>query len=152
MTLEASLLMPMVICVIALLIYFSYYLYGRCVLSQDVYILAFRAANTDNPEFAGHPAEYVARKGKEKLGNKYFGSTLPTLTTDVRGDEVLVKGSASVRHSAMGRYFLKPQKGWEYEAAGRGKRMEYAEHIRKITRYKDIGKEIVNNLEKNNGS
>ena len=44
MTLEAALIVPMVICVFSLLIYFSYYLYGRCILSQDAYILAFRAS------------------------------------------------------------------------------------------------------------
>ena len=58
MTLEASFIVPMIICVFALLIYFSYYLYGRCILSQDAYILAFRASVADE-EIYGSPESYV---------------------------------------------------------------------------------------------
>ncbi len=46
----------------------------------------------------------------------------------------------------MGRYFLKPQSGWEYEAAGRAERFEYVKHIRRLTRLRDIGKEIMDNI------
>ncbi len=68
MTLEASLVMPVVICVIVLIIYFTYYLYGRCMLSQDTYILAFRATRTASRDYAGDKAAYVYDKADEKLG------------------------------------------------------------------------------------
>ena len=145
MTLEASFIVPMVICVFALLIYFSYYLYGRCILSQDAYILAFRAGVADE-EIYGSPENYVYEKSSQVVGKKYFGSTNPTFEAASSGKEIRVHGYSKARHSAMGRYFLKPQSGWEYEAAGRAKRFDYAEHIRKFTRLRDLGKEILETI------
>ena len=145
MTLEASFIVPMVICVFALLIYFSYYLYGRCILSQDAYILAFRASIADE-ELYGSAENYVGEKASFVAGKKYFGSTNPRFEARASGKEIRVHAYSEARHSAMGRYFLKPQTGWEYEAAGRAKRFEYAEHIRKFTRLRDLGKEIMETI------
>ena len=145
MSLEASLITPMIICVFALLIYFSFYLYGRCILSQDSYILAFRASVADTEVYAD-PVQYVSSKAPEVAGKKYFGSSFPRFETSVNGKVVRVHGYSEARHSAMGRYFLKPQSGWEYEAAGRAKRFEYVKHIRRLTRIRDIGKEALDYL------
>jgi hypothetical protein len=145
MTLEASFIVPMIICVFALLIYFSYYLYGRCVLSQDSYILAFRASIADE-EVYGSAADYVSSKASLVAGKKYFGSSFPGFETTADGKKIRVHGHSEAKHSAMGRYFLKPQSGWEYEAAGRAERFEYVKHIRRLTRLRDIGKEIMDNI------
>ena len=144
MTLEASLVLPMVICTFALLIYFSFYLYGRCILSQDAYILAFRASVEKSEEYRNDPVSYVNNKAAEKAGNKYFGSDFPRFDATKRGKEVRVHGSSTARHAAMGGYFLKPSGSWEYEAAGRAKRRDYSTHIRRAIRLKDLGKEILN--------
>ena len=143
MTLEASLILPMVVCVIALIIYFSYYLYGRCILSQDVYILAFRASTAKSEQYREDPVSYVNDKAGEKAGRKYFGSSFPRFEAQKRGKEVRVQAFASASHSAMGSYFLKPSGSWEYEAAGRAKRRDCPQHIRKAARLKDLGKEIL---------
>lgn len=134
----------MVICVFALLIFFSYYLYGRCMLSQDTYILAFRASSAASGRWRDDPSGYVEEKSSEKAGNKYFGSNPPTFDASVSGKEVTVHGKSEARHSAMGRFFLKPEGSWEYEATGVAKRREYVRHIRKATRLRDLGKEILN--------
>ena len=76
MTLEAALVIPMVICVITLIILFTYYLYGRCVLSQDAYILAFRAS-VDKDRYDVAPESTVNAKKDRVVGKKYFGSTKP---------------------------------------------------------------------------
>ncbi len=144
MTLEAALIVPMVICVFSLLIYFSYYLYGRCILSQDAYILAFRASVEKTAQWKDDPAGYVAHKAALVTGSKYFGSSSPVFAAEVSGKKIRVKGQAMAHHSAMGRYFLKPSGSWEYEAAGAAKRRDYAGHIRTATRLRDLGKEILN--------
>ena len=143
MTLEATFIVPMIICVFALLIYFTYYLYGRCILSQDSYILAFRASVADTEVYGDDPAGYVDSKVPVVAGKKYFGSSFPRFETSVDGKTIRVHGRSEAKHSAMGRYFLKPRDGWEYEAAGRAKRFEYVKHIRRLTRLRDIGKEIL---------
>ncbi len=141
MTLEATLLMPMVLCVMALIIYFSFYLYGRCVISQDAYILAFRASLAWDDDTS--PGLYVEEHSGTVAGKKYFGSSFPGFDTEVSGKEITVEGGSEAKHSAMGRYFLKPQEGWGFAGGGQAKKRRYAEHIRRLTRLKDIGKEII---------
>ena len=140
--------MPMVICVMALLCYFSFYLYGRCILSQDVYILAFRASVVNAENWKDDPVGYVQAKAGMVTGEKYFGSEPPSFSTQVNGDTIKVRGEAVARHSAMGSYFLKPREGWDYEAAGQATRREYAAHIRKLTRIRDLGEKILDIGEK----
>ena len=122
MTLEAALVIPMVICVITLIILFTYYLYGRCVLSQDAYILAFRAS-VDKDRYDAAPE-----------------STKPQfhVTTGASGKEIKVEADARIRAGAMGDYFLKPRSGWEFKAGQKAKCLEQVKHIRRMTRLKDI--------------
>ena len=143
MTLEASLLMPMVICVIALLIYFTYYLYGRCIISEDSYILAFRATVSDKGGASYDPEGYVAQKASDVAGKKYFGSSKPVFEAKVSGKDVRVVGKSMTRNRAMGRYFLKPSGSWGFEAAGRVTKREYTRHIRILTRLSDLGRELI---------
>ncbi len=145
MTLEASLVMPMVICVMALLVYFSFFLYGRCVLAQDSYVLAFRAAASRGDE---PPSSYVSENAENVAGRKYFGSRSISFETSVSGKEVRVTGTGEAKHGAMGSYFLKPRGPWGYRAEARAAQRQYAGHIRKLTRLKDIGKEILDIGEK----
>ena len=142
MTLEASLVVPMIICVFALLIYFTYYLYGRCVLSQDTYILAFRASIAESDA-----QSVVSEKRERVLGRKYFGAEKPRIGVSTSGKDIRVSGRTNVRSRAMGNYFLKPKTGWGYEAAGKARKLEQIKHIRTVKRLKDIGENILNRKE-----
>ena len=54
LTVEASFLMPMVLFLYMLVILCGFYLYNRCVISQDNYLLAFRGSRfTDAAENYG---------------------------------------------------------------------------------------------------
>lgn len=143
MTLEATLVMPVVLAVFVLLIYSAYYLYGRCVLSQDSYILAFRATRAEASGHRGDMASYVGSRADEKAGKKYFGSTNPKFTPKVSGKKIRVKGKAEVRHSVMRRNFLLKKKKWGYSALGKAKKIEYPEHARRLKRLRDLGTEIL---------
>ena len=142
MTLEASLLMPMVICILSLLIYFTYYLYGRCIISEDSYILAFRATISDKGGSPYDPEGYVFEKASDVAGKKYFGSEKPQFVPETNGKDVRVVGKSGTRHRAMGRYFLKPSGSWGFEAAGRATKRQYTRHIRILTRLSDLGREL----------
>ena len=143
MTLEASLLMPMVICIMALLIYFTYYLYGRCIISEDAYILAFRASTSEKGGVSYDPAGYVAERSDQVAGKKYFGSQPPVFEAQIDGKDVRVVGRSNTRHRAMGGFFLKPHGSWGFEAAGRATQRKYSRHIRILTRLSDLGKELI---------
>ena len=138
MTLEASLVVPMVICVFCLLIYFAEYMYGRCVISQDCYILAFRAS-VESQKTGKSPEEYVLENGHIQAGKKYFGCSKPSFSAQQAGKTIRVQGNTETKHSAMGRYFLKPINGWELEASFTAKQRNYPKHVTLIKRLKDIG-------------
>lgn len=143
MTLEAALVVPMALCAIVLIIYFSFYLYGRCQLTQDAYIMAFRATVRDNAE---GPVEYVAQRAPDILGKKYFGNNRPHISAAQRGKTVIVTGKSQAHHSAMGRYFLKPEAGWDYSVSMEATKRELPKHIRTMKRLRDLGKEISDGL------
>ena len=135
MTVEASFIVPMVICVFALLIYFTNHVYARCVLAQDSYILAFRASMDKEKE----PSAVVAQKKNLVAGKKYYGNTYPQFECSTSGKEIEVSGSTKTRHGAMGNYFLKPKGSWNLEAREYAKQRDYPGHIRTVKRIRDIG-------------
>lgn len=139
MTVEASFVVPLVIFVFAALIYFCSYLYTRCVLAQDSYILAFRATSNAEASYRDDPGSYVMNKSDKVSGKKYYGSSKPFYSVVVRGKEVEVLGKTVVRHSAINNAFSSIRRGWELETVQRAKKREYAGHIRTIKRLKDIG-------------
>ena len=47
-TVEASLVMPLVIFLIGFIFYLTFYLYNRCAIAQDTYVLAFRGSLCSN--------------------------------------------------------------------------------------------------------
>lgn len=146
MTLEAALVVPMALCSIVLLIYFAFFLYGRCLLTQDAYILAFRSTRQNNTGWEDNPVGFVADRASDVLGKKYFGNSKPAVSAASSGKTVTVTGRASANHSAMGRYFLKPISGWEYMVYMKATKRETAKHIRTFKRLKDIGKEFSDGL------
>lgn len=139
MTLEASLIIPMVICVIVMLIWGSYYMYNRAIISQDCYVLAFRASVRADAKRKMSPSEYVSAKASEQAGGRYFGATTPSFSASQSGKEVRVSASTRIRTSAMGTYFLKTGSGWELEATLKAKIRNDPKHIRRVKRIKDIG-------------
>jgi hypothetical protein len=143
MTVEASLVVPVVICVFAVIIYFSNYLYDRCVLAQDCYVLAFRATSSANNRMYDDPGEYVMEKSAKVAGKKYFGCSRPYFKAIVKGSTVEVGGHVSVKHAMTGSFASLSRSSWEIDVTQRAKKRDYAGHIRTIKRLRDIGtKEI----------
>ena len=139
MTLEAAFVVPTVIFVFAALIYFSFFLYTRCVLAQDCYILAFRAASATDSAFKDDPGGYVMNKSSKVAGDKYYGSNKPFFRAIVRGKEIEVSGKTEVRHSVVNNAFRNLGSGWELDMSQKAKKRECVKHIRTIKRVKDIG-------------
>ncbi len=50
MTVEASLVIPLVLCIYVMIIKAGFWVYDRCVMSQDQYLLAFRSSNFTTSE------------------------------------------------------------------------------------------------------
>ena len=138
MTVEAALVVPAAIFGIVLIIYMSFFVYGRCILSQDVYLLGFRAALLYERQGYDNPADYVRDHADEKTGNRYFCSSKPQISAALRGKEIRVEGTVSTNNSALKGYFSKIPDIWKSEAAAGVKIITPAKTLRKLKRAKDI--------------
>ena len=69
-TVEAIFVMPIVICVVALLCYLGFFMCNRCLLLQDAYIMGLRGSMTNGLNNA-ETAEYILKQGKEILPKYY---------------------------------------------------------------------------------
>lgn len=70
-TLEASYIIPIAIIVFMIIIYFTFYLYNHCVVSQSVYLAALRGQqlkNVSNSAVQG----YINEQLDELLGEQVF--------------------------------------------------------------------------------
>lgn len=119
MTVEAAMLMPAVILLMALLLYISFFLYNRCVLSQDAYILAFRGSIHRETE-RNDLQEYIEESAKNQFGNKYIGMKLLEKSPEVSNKKVTVRLEGRTVN------------GWMLTAAGQAERNAPVEYIRKI--------------------
>lgn len=133
---------PMVLCVIVMLIWGSYYMYDRAIISQDCYVLAFRASVKADARNKISPSAYVASKAAEQAGARYFGAEKPSFSVKQSGKEVMVTGETRIRTSAMGRYFLKIGTGWELKPTLKAKIRNDPGHVRRIKRLMDIGDRV----------
>ncbi|SDB54691.1 TadE family protein [Butyrivibrio sp. INlla16] len=138
MTVEAALVIPAAIFGIVLIIYMAFMVYGRCVLSQDVYILGFRAYLLYEKQGYSSPCDYVTDHSDEKTGSRYFGSSKPEIKSSVSGKDIRIDGSITTNHRALFGYFSKIPDIWKSEAAARVKIITPAKTMRKMKRAKDI--------------
>lgn len=95
-------IMPLVILLTAFLFYLTFYLYNRCILPQDAYILAFRGSALCG-KTQGEVTQYMEEDYKKQMGIKYIG--LSGITKDMRADrkktEVKLQGKIKLTGKAM---------------------------------------------------
>ncbi len=131
MTVEASFVVPLVICVFAFLIYLANFMYARCIVNQDCYILAFRASRE------AEPAKYVEEKSS-RFGKKYFGSERPVFKVIEDKKTVTVKAVTRTSHKAAGILFPGLKREWKIKASQSAKKRDTPGHIRTIKRAIDL--------------
>ncbi len=142
-TVEASFILPMVLAIFVIIIHSAYMLYGKCLLTQDTYILCFRASilSEDNNMT---PVNYIYSHKDKQFGNRYIGNKKPKISVAQSGKTIKATAETEANHNAMGRFFLIPQNGYETKAVAKVVIQENARHIRKLTRVKDIAAGISN--------
>ncbi len=141
-TVEMSMVFPVVLFVMVLLLHFLFYLYGRCILSQDIYLLAFRGSSIREEKLGTDRESYVRGIADAQFGRKYFGNRLPTLTIEVSSEEVRVRGETEASHRAMSAYPMMPLGSWAHGAGAVSKILDPPAHIRRVDRLGDLAKGI----------
>lgn len=150
-TVEASMIVPLIICLISFIFYLTFYLYNQCIVSQDAYLLAFRGSacngygNSSNlSRVCGKSPEEVKQlvigQCKEQFGKKYAG--IHTFISEVEADKkkVVVKVSGTMAAAFTER--LLPHKYWNFHATGQAERICPTECIRKVRMAKKITNKI----------
>lgn len=140
-TVEASFVIPMAIGTIVFILYAAFYLYGRCILSQDCYILSFRASKVTE-EMNMSEEQFVSKRQSEQFGNRYFGNNRPDIKTVKEGKNITVTATNSSRHRAMAGYFIMPGSKWGYTAKGKARESDPPHNMRLAKRMVDICREI----------
>ena len=70
-TVEAAFLIPVVVCVLALLCYSGMFLCNRCMLLQDAYLLGVKGSTADGMNNT-ETVSYILKESEEML-SKYYG-------------------------------------------------------------------------------
>ncbi|MCI2049791.1 MAG: hypothetical protein LKJ76_08770 [Lachnospiraceae bacterium] len=144
MTVEASFIIPMVLIIFTVLIYLSFYLYARCLFSQDSYILCYRASY-DKREDAQGVSE--AKKVRQ-FGTKYFALHSEAASSGTDGKWITFQGKASVIPSIFQNSPLMPGKVWTISYASRARKTDPPLDIRKFRRLRYIAGRLLELAEK----
>ncbi len=150
MTVEAAFVIPIATFIMAVIIYFSFYMYGRCILAQDVYVLGFRASIFYEQRGYQSPADYVNDKAYLQTANRYFASGEPQINGGQSGKNVTVSGNIKTLSGPGAAYFQGLPARLTYEAQGSARIYDMPGSLRKIRRIKDIAVKITG--DKKNGN
>ncbi len=145
-TLEMSLVFPIVLFVMALLIHFTFYLYGRCILSQDTYLLAFRTSVASERDTGGDRESYLLSLADAVFGSKYFANDYPSVEVGISADAVRVISTTEASHRAMSGSSLMPAGSWVHYAGARAEIIDPSARIRRIDRVGDIAMGVAGEL------
>lgn len=128
MTVEAGFVIPWVIFLFVFLIYAGFYLYDKCVLFQDAYMLCFRGSIQKEEDGA---FTYINAHMKEQFGGKYFGTG--GVQGDVRkeGQEVIVSGTCSVKVPVSHFLTMTGKDGWQIQTEAKARVMNPTKIIRR---------------------
>ena len=139
-TIEASLIIPLVIFLISGIFYLTFFLYDRCIASQDAYLLAFRGSLCCDKN-AGEIEQYVHRLAKEQLGERYIASIglQNSVYADNSAVEVTIEGCVNAVYTKQ----LLTKSRWDFQEHAKAERICPVKLIRSFRLIKKIGGSIL---------
>ncbi len=138
MSVEAAFLVPAATFIIALIIYLSFFMYGKCILSQDVYILGFRACTFYEKRGYGGPEEYVLSHAPAQTSGRYFAAEGPSISASGKGDAVKTEGKLNSKTGPAAGFYKNLSGRMSASAAGSAKKRDMAKSLRRARRIKDL--------------
>lgn len=88
-TVEAALILPVVICMIVMIMYMSFYLYDRCVMTQDCYVLGYRQS--------------IEKAGRDRAGDETSLAQFKSRLFMLSGVQISSSGEKNIQVQANGR-------------------------------------------------
>lgn len=134
-TVEATLIIPMVLVIFVLLIYLSFYLYDRCLIAQDAYILCFRSSILkEEPD----KAQAVLAGKQRQYGSKYFAIKNNTSSAAENGKWIEMSGEMKIFPSVFQNHFLMPSKQWQINFKAKAKETDPVKGFRRFSRLQEL--------------
>ncbi|MCM1057029.1 MAG: hypothetical protein NC517_05415 [Firmicutes bacterium] len=128
-TVEAALVLPFVMGALIFTIFLFIFQYDRCLLEQDMNMLAL-CAGTATAENSAELETIIRRKASELFMDKYVAWTINELQIAVRGDRVSVKGGGYLTLPLPEWNFFGKENEWGAGVLRETMRISPADHIR----------------------
>jgi len=131
-TVEAALIIPIVLCIFVMIIYLSFYLYDRCVMAQDCYVLSYR----QSIEKGGADRAGKAAAG-EQLGHKLF--MLSRMEAGMSGGrKICVKVNAVMEPPLFGLDFFEKERHWMLGVEEKARKTDPPKDYRRVRRIMNL--------------
>lgn len=133
MTIEASLLMPMLLCSIIFTMYTGMYLYDNCVIQQSAYIAALRGANQTRE------GDDKIKQVTEEALSKVLGKRL-VMIPGIQKEIQINRSSVTVTITAtmempFSSFLTEELKLWQIQKKGTANRLDPVKNIRDMRRF-----------------
>lgn len=131
-TVEAALIIPIVLCIFVMIIYLSFYLYDRCVMAQDCYVLSYR----QSIEKGGADRAGKAAAG-EQLGHKLF--MLSRMEAGMSGGrKICVRVNAVMEPPLFGLDFFEQERHWMLGVEEKARKTDPPKDYRRVRRIMNL--------------
>lgn len=128
-TVEAALVLPLVIGALIFAIFLFFFQYDRCLLEQDINMLAV-CAGTTAAENSGELEAVIQRKASELFMDKYIAWTMDELQIAVKGDRVSVRGGGYLTLPLPEWNFFREEDEWGVQTLRETLRTSPADYVR----------------------
>lgn len=135
MTVEAAFVITWTIYLFVFLVYAGFYLYDKCVLFQDAYVVCFRGSIQKEENGA---LNYVNAHMKEQFGKKYFGVGQVNGSAGQSGRELSVYAECAVKVPFSSFLLMADDKGWQIQTQARAHIIDPTQIIRKCRMVENI--------------
>ncbi len=125
-------IMPMVIILTGMIVYLTFYLYDRCIVSQDVYILAFHGSLCCGEE-TEDIKQTIRKESDWRFGKKYISTA--NFAWNAGADRSMVTVEAKGKMATV---------GWGFEAKWEAQRICPTNCVRNVRLVKRIKSGIEN--------
>lgn len=135
-TVEAALVMPLVMGALIFTVFLFIFQYDRCVLEQDINILAV-CVGTATAEDSEELEAVIRQKTSEIFMDKYVAWVMNELQINVKGDRVNVRGGGYLALPLPEWNFFREKNEWGARTLRETLRISPADYIRLYRKIKD---------------
>lgn len=137
-TVEAAVIVPIVLFLFVMIIYLSFYLYDRCVMTQDFYILSYRQSLEKGTADRSSTGEIHNQTGNKLFMLSGFDASASS------GGMIRVTGRARMNVPLPGAgSFFPMERDWALSAQGQARRTDPPKAYRKVRRVMNLSKEAL---------